>query len=544
MMSTIITSNKYFVSVLIITIIFAGLTFGNLPSPGVSAGSQTIDGVTYNFADYGQLSHEQLALFNYLDTIVSSKYQGYGEWDGWNAEDFHGLHHYVIAFMSYAVASMFETTPGYRTSYYQNFAYDLVKKMNTTIDDWGNSSIEYKEWAHPDFDFTEYYYPNVTNPDGDDIYTGGFRGPANIMWTGHYALMETLYERNFNTGEFVDEISWFINDWNISLLTDGFGNPKEGGIWGVGIIPCEPYIVFSQCNSIPMVATGLYDNLYATDYLPMWDYGLNFINTVMQDENDLYTDGYFIQEPLGFVYASTGTPQEFPGPSLDPSAGLPKVSSYGISWALAFLDYFQPEVTINEYPIFLEKFGQEISGNLMYMMDSYHHPTDFGTYELLGSLFTMLLANQVQDYSTRNRLMNFLYDLYNKIWSPDGRTMYFDTSSLEPFLQSVLAFGYIWANNEVSIRDLVDSRQNEFWDYPYISEADDSHIWVYQAEWDESKSGFILNLRVDQTATLTFANFDHAPHAFLGGNIFSELSATSQGYELTLNPGLYNLVIV
>ncbi|TXT56709.1 MAG: hypothetical protein BAJATHORv1_20302 [Candidatus Thorarchaeota archaeon] len=543
-MSASIRRNKYFVSMLTITIIFAGLTLGNLPTLGPDVGMQTIDGVTYNFANYGLVSHEQLAIFNYLDTLVSEKYQGYGEWDGWNAEDFHGLHHYVIAFMGYAVATLFESTPGYRTSYYRNFAYDLIKKMNTTIDEWGNSSIEYREWEHPDYDFVDYYYPNVTHPDGDDVYTGGFRGPANIMWTAHYALLETLYERNFNTGELVDEISWFVNDWNASLRTDGLGNPKEGGIWGVGLIPCEPYIVFSQCNSVPMVVTGLYDNLYGTNYLPMWDYGRNFINTVMQDEYNLYTDGYFIQEPLGFYYSSTGAPQQFPGPALDPAQGLPKVSSYGISWALAFLDYFQPELTAEKYPLLLDKFQREISGDKMYMMDSYHHPRAFGTYDILGSLFTMLLANQLDDITTRDRLMNFLYSIYNKIWSQDGRTMYFDTSSLEPFLQAALAFAYIWANSEISIRDLVDPRPIEFWDYPFISEAEDENIWVYQAEWDDSKSAFILNLRVDQTTSLTFSNFDHAPHAYVHGSLFADLSPSGTNYQLTLNPGTYNLVIL
>ncbi|MFW9981712.1 MAG: hypothetical protein ACFFE3_07335, partial [Candidatus Thorarchaeota archaeon] len=80
---------------------------------------------------------------------------------------------------------------------------------------------------------------------------------------------------------------------------------------------------------------------------------------------------------------------------------------------------------------------------------------------------------------------------------------------------------------------------------PYISEADDDAIWVYQAQWDDEKSGFILNIRVDSTAELTFSNFQDVPTAFSGGVSIGELTAGSGGdYILTLQPGAYQLVIM
>ncbi|MGV9103956.1 MAG: hypothetical protein ACOC3C_07575, partial [Candidatus Thorarchaeota archaeon] len=351
-MSEILKTNKYVLTAFVLTVVIAGMTFANLPGPTTPTTVQTIDGVAYNFNDYKSMNHEQLALFNYLNTIVSSDYQGYGEWDGWYAENYHGLHHYVLAFMDYAVSSLFETTPGYRTDYYREFAYDLIKKMNTTEEEWGNNSIEWKEWTHPEYNYVDYYYPNDPDDPGA-IYTGGWRGPANIMWTGHFALMESLYERNFNTGELKDEINWFVNDWNYSLLTDGHGNPKEGGIWGTGLIPCEPYIVFSQCNSIPIVTTELFDSLYGTRFIDggMWDYGLNFINTVMQDRYDLFMDGYYVDRPTSSYYDTDRLPQEIPGPAISLYAedGRCKVSSYNNGRALAFLQHIQPEETLHDY---------------------------------------------------------------------------------------------------------------------------------------------------------------------------------------------------
>jgi hypothetical protein len=545
-MSSYLKTNKFFVAVLVLSLIIGGLTFSNLPGPATSLSVQTVNGVNYNFADYGSLTHEQLALFNYLDTIVSQEYQPYGNWSGWNAELFAGLHHYVLAFMSYATAGLFESTPGYRTDYYRNFAYDLIKKMNTTVAEFNDTSIEYREWMNPSYGFSQYHYPNATN--SSDLYVGGYRGPANIMWTAHYALMMELYERNFLTGELASEIGWYVRDWNNTLTTDGYGNSKEGGIFGVGLIPCEPYIVFVQCNSIPIYTTELYDNLYDTSYMDsgIWDYGLDFINTTMQDGNGLFTDGYYTMEPVGFHYPSEGPPPTFPGLALDRVMldGRPRVSSYCNAWSLAFLEYTQPEETIKDYPVFVDLYGKDLSADKMYMVDSYYYPSRFGTYDILGSLFTLALAKQRGDVSTRDRILNFLYGSFNKQWSADGRTLYYDTASLEPFLQAVLAFGWIWGTTPVTIRNLADARPSAFWGYPYISHADDDNMWVYQAQWNPVKEGFVLNIRVDQLSTLTFSNFDHVPTAYSGGSAMAQLTTSGADYTLSLQPGTYNIVIV
>jgi hypothetical protein len=220
-------------------------------------------------------------------------------------------------------------------------------------------------------------------------------------------------------------------------------------------------------------------------------------------------------------------------------------SSYCTAWTLAFLEYTQPERSIEDYPLFLEKYGVEVSGEQMYMSGSLNNYGSFGSpNDMLGSFFTCALAKQRGDYLTAQRLQNFLTSPYNKVWSADGREMHYDTTSLSPFLQPVMAGFRIWATTPVTIPDLADARPIGFWDYPYISEADDEDIWVYQALWDADNSAFILNIKVDQTATLTLSNFDHAPTAYSGGVPLSELVAAGSDYVLTLSPGIYNLVIL
>jgi hypothetical protein len=513
------------------------MTFGNLPSPITNTGIQTINGITFNFADYRTLNKEQIGMFNYFSNLVTDR--PYNDWSGWYSEDFIGGRHYLAAFTTYVLSMLFESTPGYRTAAYQDAAYSLVKMMNTTIDEYGNDSIEYWEWAQTNWD--DYHFPDPDDP--TNLYTGGFRGPANIMWTGHYALMMMLYERNFNTNEFTSEINWFLNDWNTSLTTDGFGNPKVGGIWGVGMIPCEPYIVFPPCNSIPIFTTELFDNQYNTSYMEsdMWSYGLNFMNTVMQDDHGLFTYNYRVSPYIG----SNDSLDDYPRPGMQ--GNNIAVSSYGTSWAMMFLEYTQENETINDYEKFIEVYGRDLSSSQMYMLGSYNQPGSFTDLDtVLGSFFTMALANQRGDTQTVERLRNFWLGPSNQVWSADGRAMHYEDgiASLYPLLQPVSTGLGTWGTFPVTIRDLASARSVDFWDYPYVCAADDDDIWVYQAEWDHHKDAFILNIEVDSTATLTFSNFESTPTAYANGLMLGELTVLGGDHILTLSPGTYNLVIM
>lgn len=539
--------SKFLLVCAVMAIVLAGATFSNLPGSGTPTGSQVVDGIVYDLADYPSLTHEQLALFNYLCELVD---QPYVSWDGWNIYPaFYSLVHYQLAFMTYSIARMFDVTSGYRTSYYRDMAYDVIRKMNTTDADNDNTSIEAMEWSRPTIGYTnwtQYYYPDPINPGADDVYTGGYRGPANIMWTGHYALMELLYERAFHTGEFYDEYTWFMNDWVNSLTTDGLGHPRASGIWETGMIPCQPYAIWVQCNSIPIFFTELYDNMYDTGWMEsgLWDYGLGFMEANMTDEYGLYSDEYFVQRPMGYVQGA-GPEQVFPGKMLDPYIldGRPVVRGYGVGWDLLFLEYSIPNETIPDYPIFLEHYTKDISAEQLCFIDTYNCPSKFDAYDMLSNLYGVALALQRGDLSTRDRVLNFLWSPYNKVWSADGRSMHWDTTAIEPFLQSSLAFGWIWGTVPVTVRDLADPRPSEFWNYPYISEAADDSIWVYQAQWDPVKNAFILNVQIDETATLTFSNFAAMPTAYAGGVALAELTASGADYVLTLSPGTYHLVI-
>ncbi|MHA2004719.1 MAG: linalool dehydratase/isomerase domain-containing protein, partial [Candidatus Thorarchaeota archaeon] len=483
------------------------------------------------------LTHEQLGMFNYFDSLATDR--AYNSWDDWYIDGYLiGYREYVTAFLTYLTSTLFESTPGYRTSLYQDLAHTLIKRMNTTMAEYGNDSMEYWEWGRTSY--PDYYFPDPSDPSG--VYTGGFRGPANIMWTGHYALMLALYERSFNTGTMTDELTWYMSDWNNSLTTDGKGNPQEGGIWKVGLIPCEPQFVFVNCNSIPIYATELFDNMFGTNYMPIWDYGLNWLNNVMQDDYGLFSYMTVVSPTLGATEEPDVT---YPYVSSD-DLGI-TVSGYGTSWALTFLEYTQENETIHDYPVFLEAYGRDVSSDQMYITSSYKYPQTFGDINgMLASLFTLALANQRGDPRTVERLLNFWLSSSNAVWSSDGRTLHYEDgmASVIRALEVVLPMAEVWGTSPTTMRDLADARPTEFWDYPYISAADDDKIWVYQAEWDHHKEAFILNIEIDQTATLSFSNFDSVPSAYASGLVLEELTALGDDYTLTLSPGTYNIVIM
>ena len=181
-MAVSLKTNKYFLVALVLCIILGGLTFTNLPGQNTTTSIQTINGTTFVFADYPSLTHEQLAIFNYLHTLLD---QPLGEWEGWHiTPDVYSLVHYQLAFMSYSIARMFEVTNGYRTDHYSSLLRNIINKMNTSYEEYGDTSIEAMEWLRPSIGYanwTQYHYPEADNP--EHIYTGGYRRPANIMWT-------------------------------------------------------------------------------------------------------------------------------------------------------------------------------------------------------------------------------------------------------------------------------------------------------------------------------------------------------------------------
>ena len=81
--------NKFVIGVLVVTIIFSGVTFNNLPILQPFKSTQTLFGVTYDFNTYPSLNDEQIALFNYLRKLITT--EPVNSFDNWNPKTYFEL---------------------------------------------------------------------------------------------------------------------------------------------------------------------------------------------------------------------------------------------------------------------------------------------------------------------------------------------------------------------------------------------------------------------------------------------------------------------
>ncbi|UCG02956.1 MAG: hypothetical protein JSW11_03000 [Candidatus Heimdallarchaeota archaeon] len=496
---------------------------------------------TFNLSDYPVIDRRVIGLWNSLREMYAV--------DDFSNESINDLSilpniltQYFIAFTTYGMAQIVDSTPSYRTDYYKKLFQKLILMMNS-------SAMEDFEWILPGF--------------ADDRYEAlgnDFRGPTNIMWTGHYALMELLYYNIFRESSYNAEIKWFMDDWNNSLTAtttwdnktsvDGSGRPL--GLWGTGLISCEPYIVFVQCNSIPFYAMTLYDKLHGTNYRQSIEPGIDWWREHMTDANGIQIDGYYIAEPYTeqHQFEVLG---EIPGPALEPgleSENIPGVANYGSSWAIAFYNGFgKTEIADTYYRNWKKQFVHYSPNDQAYAPHSYHRPNSFTVFDLIGNLFSYFCSREMNDLELFRKLENWFYGPFPGEW--DGYKYGFDTGALGdigPFMNPILNFAYAWCHADSTLTNLMDPRDDSFYTTtPFISkESTLDGLFIYQAYFDEEEDAFILTVEANKETILTFYQFPDVQGVYTKSGAYEEAKWEQNGDQmvLTLPPGTYSFVII
>jgi hypothetical protein len=442
------------------------------------------------------------------------------------------LTHYFLAFTTYGMAKIVYSTPSFRTGYYTDFFNKFIAMMNS-------SAMEKLEWT--DQGFTIANYSSLGN---------GFRGPTNIMWTGHYALMELLYYSLFHDDRYNNEIAYYMNDWNASLTsnTTWDGRPSNGlGRWGVGLIPCEPYIVFVQCNSIPFYAMRLYDKLHGTTYQKASLPGIAWWQTHMMDSSGVPVDGYYIAEPLGEHRSPANLPPTIPGPSMTSNMPYPKVAAYGSAWITMFYDAMGYTTLANTlYENYKNTFVHYSTDNTAYVVNSYHTPGDFGVMDITGNIYAYFCSGEMGDTTLFTKLENWFYGPFVGSWN--GYKYAFDTSmlgDLSAFAYPVFNFVWAYAHAGSTLADLMNPRDDAFFAKPFISNQSTTNgLFVYQAYYDTARNALILTLETANNVVLTFSNFPAVQGVYSASGAYSNWSQSGNQMLLTLSPGTYSFVIV
>ncbi|MHA2252627.1 MAG: linalool dehydratase/isomerase domain-containing protein, partial [Candidatus Kariarchaeaceae archaeon] len=341
------------------------------------------------------------------------------------------LTQYFLAFSIYGISEVVDATPNYRTDYYKDIFHKLIGMMNS-------SQMEQQAWV--DHGWADEYYA----PQGN-----GFRGPTNIMWTAHYSLMQLFYYSLFRESTYLNETQYYLEDWNNSLTaeTTWDGKPSNGlGKWGVGLIPCEPYIVFIQCNSIPFYVMRVYDQIFGTDYQAASLPGTQWWQDNMVDDRGITVDGYFIAEPNENDKENrTDLPDSYPNLALTEGTSYPKVSSYGTSWAIMLYNGMgMEELADRYYGPWKNEFVHYTTEDMAYVPNNYHLPSEFGIFEVVGNLFAYFSTHELGDDKLFNKLENWFYEPFPGEW--DGYNYGFDTSVLGEdgkFVTPIVNFGWV-----------------------------------------------------------------------------------------------------
>lgn len=442
------------------------------------------------------------------------------------------LTQYFLAFTTYGMAKIADSTPGYRTNYYTDIFHKLIAMMNS-------SEMEQIEWIEENF--TDPHYASLGN---------GYRGPTNIMWTGHYALMELLSYSIFRDNRYNNEISFYMNDWNSSLTatTTWNGTPSNGlGRWETGLIPCEPYIVFVQCNSIPFYAMRLYDKLHSTTYQQSSLPGIAWWQTNMIDPSGVPIDGYYVAEPVGIHRSPANLPPTFPGVSRTSNTPYPKVSAYGSAWITMLynaMGYTTLASTL--YGNFKNDFVHYSTGDTAYVVDSYHAPNEFGVLDFVGNVFAYFCASEMGDAALFRKLENWFYGPFEGRWN--GYKYSFDTSSLgslSSIAYPVINFAWAWSHAYSNLTSLMNPRPNAFFtNAPYISnQSTTDGLFIYQAYYDQARGALILTVETHNTEVLTFDNFPGVQGVYTAQGAYTNWSQNGSQLLLTLSPGTYSFVI-
>jgi hypothetical protein len=529
---TLISKNKLFSLFLIATIIVASSSFAFAPAQHSNPQLPTISVAgkgSFDLSTYPSLDRRVIGLIN-----LFRDYYKVTDLSNASVNDLSMLPpfytHYFLPFTTYGIAMIADSTPSYRTDYYKEIFHKLIAMMNS-------STMERLEWIGPNF--TNESYSDIGN---------GFRGPTNIMWTGHYTLMELFYYSVFRDGRYNGEIQGYMDQWNASLTsaTTWDGNSSGGlGRWGVGLIPCEPYIVFVQCNSIPFYAMRLYDSLHQTTYQEASLPGIEWWQDNMINDRGIPVDGYYVAQPIE-RHASQNQAQTYPGPALTKGTSSPKVSTYGSAWAIMFYNAMgMNQLAETLYGNWKDALVHYSTDDTAYVVESYYSPSEFGVTEYVANVFSYFCTNEMGDTTLNKKLENWFFGPFEGRWVGDKYE--FDTSalgSLGSFTYPVINFAWAWTHADSTLTDLMSPRSDAFFTKPYISDqSTNDGLFVYQATYDESRGAFILTVESAGSTVLTFDNFPGVQGVYSTQGAYSNWVQNGSQMFLTLGSGTYSFVI-
>ncbi|NVM52274.1 MAG: hypothetical protein HWN66_01135 [Candidatus Helarchaeota archaeon] len=531
--------NKYFLvcCILVACLVFLSVYEPRSKIPTPEYPTITTTGGTYDLKEYPYISNEIIGTYNYFRDILFS--QGVDSFE--NIEIYisgipiafgpgsdSGLR-YVLAFLAYGMSEMIATTPGYRDpDYYQKTSDWVLQKMESpkVMGYWNVSG----QMAYEGKSYYQYTIDHYGVPLGD--YYG--LNYTNIMYRGHWALMQAMYQYLFNDLKYNSTLTQ-----QCDMLFDEMTNTSHLTHTTPGVT-CEPVQLFTQCNSIQSLAFKIYDNCLNTSPTNYYSAADRFLE--WQLDNMTNSDGLFVNG-INVTKFLAGNPNHVHDYD----------SGYTNAWTIAFINAYNQSAAQKLYPKYKSVYVKNntypgIIGDFEFVLeDAYADPFSFDIMEFAWSIvangFGMLCAKEMGDIESLNKIMKWIEMIFPPKW--DGNNFYYPTPIFEglQFVSNMIMF---WGMQQdwVTLGNFTQRRSPSFWNQTYIVDVSDiENIFINQAFYDESNSAFLLTCSAAVPGTIKLTNAEN-------GVVFSAQSSgfvpqyDLENITISINdPGSYNFVI-
>ena len=321
-------------------------------------------------------------------------------------------------------------------------------------------------------------------------------GEKNIMYSGHVGHMINLYEmlyRDFKwdkPGSIVfawSDTEKYVYD-NHSLekvMHDQMQNNAYHAIC------CEPNAVFPECNQHPVLSFILYDHTHGTRLSAVNQLYFDSFITKQMISPDTHETAmlYLVKQdqvlsqknpryhsPVDFIFT----------PAI--KLGIAKLDSASANgWTGTFMHAWQPQYIESQYPYWKKAWMVEDKEEYDTVKNENWEPRSrYG--------FFAMLAGEMGDYSTRDRLLNFADKQYNPVWK-DGtyHYPYNPSKGCTNLSDKLFAFARAESKNglwEIHNQPFTDDHFKE----PHLAKVDFPRVLVRRAIYDPSQKALIVTI--------------------------------------------------
>ncbi len=390
-------------------------------------------------------------------------------------------YHYCIAFITYFLAiEQYHKLPACQ-EIIQSRIDRLIQKMI--------QKPTWQYWAYASQGIS-YLKPSIYSRFPELHDPVGYR---NVFYSGHLGHMIGLYEMLYRDLKW-DEPGSLVFEWsdeekyiydNHSLQAAMHSQMSEEP----HCIECEPNVCFTMCNQHPVLSFMLYDQIHGTSLSEVRDLYLNFfLEKRMIDPITHETAACYLVEQDMTVSQANPRFRNAYDLIFIPAASLELFSmesSVLNGWCGTFMHAWQPEYIERHYPYQREHHVINIDNERASLRYSTVEPfTSYG--------FFAMLASEVGDDRTRDRLLNYTNQIYKPVWQ-DGMFRY--PYNLKKYCINLT--GYLIAIARANPKNGFWKMHNQpfddkHFDEPKVTEVDFPNVLLRRAVYDREKAALIV----------------------------------------------------